>query len=145
MPIRARSKRVARAFSLAALLLIGCASIERRPILYPNAHYTSVGRSVADRDIASCMEAARVFGADGDRGADVARDTMTGALVGAAAGGAWGAVRGDAAERALAGAAAGGAGGLTRGVVKASEPSSTYRQFVQRCLRDRGYEVIGWR
>jgi hypothetical protein len=24
------------------------------------------------------------------------------------------------------------------------KPSSTYRHFVQRCLKDKGFDVIGW-
>jgi hypothetical protein len=34
---------------------------------------------------------------------------------------------------------AGGRGGLD-----AADPNPTYRRFVQRCQRDRGYDVINW-
>ena len=64
------------------------------------------------------------------------------------AAGAWGLVRDgerDAGNRALAGAAAGGAVGLVRGVLRAGRPSHTFRGFVNRCLSERGYDVIGWR
>ena len=64
--------------------------------------------------------------------------------MGGASAGAWGLVRGNAAENALAGAAAGAAAGTVRGAIKNSETSPVYKNFVQKCLRDRGYEVIGW-
>jgi hypothetical protein len=128
-----------------ALFAAGCASSAQRPVLYPNDHYDRVGAGVAQQDIDDCMRQAQAFGADAGRGQAVAGSTLTGALIGGATAGAWGAVRGDAAERALAGAAAGGAGGLTRGALNAGRPSSTFRNFVQRCLGERGYDVIGWR
>jgi hypothetical protein len=28
---------------------------------------------------------------------------------------------------------------------RASDPSPLHRNFVQRCLRDRSYDVIGWK
>jgi hypothetical protein len=31
-----------------------------------------------------------------------------------------------------------------RGVAKASQPSPIYKRFVERCLRDKGYEPLGW-
>lgn len=59
--------------------------------------------------------------------------------------GAWGLVRGnDAGERALAGAAAGAATGTVRGTMQSTETSPVFRNFVQKCLNERGYEVIGW-
>ncbi|MGB5734036.1 MAG: hypothetical protein WBM40_06305, partial [Thiohalocapsa sp.] len=70
----------------------------------------------------------------------------TGAAMGAAATGIYGAVRGenDIGNRTAAGAAAGAAVGLIRSGVNASEPGSTYKGYVNRCLRQRGYDVVGW-
>lgn len=130
---------------LAALSAGGCASSAQRPVLYPNGHYERVGGGVAQQDIDDCTRRAQAFGADAGRGQAVAGSTLSGALIGGATAGAWGAVRGAAAERALAGAAAGGAGGLTRGALRANQPSATFRNFVQRCLSERGYDLIGWR
>jgi hypothetical protein len=50
----------------------------------------------------------------------------------------------DVGNRAAAGAAAGAAVGLVRGVTRSSEPSSTFKNYVNRCLRERGYDVVGW-
>jgi outer membrane lipoprotein SlyB len=44
----------------------------------------------------------------------------------------------------LGGAATGATVGAVHGTVKSAEPSPIYKGFVDRCLRERGYEVIGW-
>lgn len=41
--------------------LSACASYQ--PVLYPNAHYQSVGRTIADRDIRECRQLAESSGA----------------------------------------------------------------------------------
>lgn len=122
---------------LAALSLVGCAA--NRPVVYGG------GLSV-DRDIDECMRLARESGADAGKSRDVARSTALGAATGGAATGVYGAVRGysDVGNRVAAGAAAGAAVGLIQGGVRASEPSSTFKGYVNRCLRDRGHDVIGW-
>ena len=47
-------------------------------------------------------------------------------------------------ESPAAGAAAGAATGATRSAFKSTELSPTFQRFVQRCLSERGYDVIGW-
>ena len=42
-------------------------------------------------------------------------------------------------------AAGGAAGVLTRGVIRSGDPDPTFRRFVEKCLRDKGYEPVGWR
>ena len=42
------------------------------------------------------------------------------------------------------GAGGGATAGLLKGVFDASEPSPNYKQFVNRCLDRKGYEVYGW-
>jgi hypothetical protein len=29
-------------------------------------------------------------------------------------------------------------------VARGSEPSGTFKRYVNRCLRERGYDVVGW-
>ena len=41
--------------------------------------------------------------------------------------------------------AGGGAGGLMRGAWKSGDPDEIERRFVEQCLRDKGYQVIGWK
>ncbi len=125
------------------LVLSGCAT--QRPVLYPNAKYNQVGTEVAQRDIDDCIRLAEQHGVSPSGGEKVARGGAGGALVGGAAGAAGGAVRGNAGQGAAVGAAAGAAAGATRGAIRSDEPGSVYKGFVQRCLRERGYDVIGWK
>jgi outer membrane lipoprotein SlyB len=124
----------------------------QRPVLYPNAHLKGVGSSAAERDIQQCMQQAEDYIASGGGGGKVAEETAvgagTGAAVGAAAGAAGGAVVGRAGTSAAVGAAGGGAAGATRGLIRGlagkRSPSPVYKNFVNRCLRERGYDPIGW-
>jgi hypothetical protein len=129
----------------AAFILVSCAS--KRPVLYPNDHFTRVGDAVARQDIEECMRLASHHGVQQDRSDEIARDTAEGAVVGATAGAAVGAVVNDVdvGEGAAAGAAGAGAGTLTRGLFRSRDPDPVYRRFVERCLRERGYAPIGWR
>lgn len=125
-----------------AATLSGCAA--KRPVLYPNYHLTMVGQATAASDIDACMELARNHGAGADRGEQIAKDTATGAAVGGATGAAVGAVVGNLGKGAGAGAAGGAAGALTRGVIRSGDPDPIFRRFVEKCLREKGYEPIGW-
>ena len=44
----------------------------------------------------------------------------------------------------VAGAAVGGSAGAVSGAFHNDTPSGVYRSYVQRCLRDKGFDVIGW-
>jgi hypothetical protein len=133
-------------FALLAIALaaaVGCA--DKRPVLYPNAHLNQVGQGAAQRDIDACIQFAREGGADSDRGAEIAKSTAGGAAVGGAVGAATGAVLGNLGRGAAAGAAGGAAGGLVRGALTSGDPDPVFRNFVDRCLREKGYDPIGWR
>jgi hypothetical protein len=125
----------------ALVALAGCA---QRPVLYPNAHLEKVGNEVAQKDIDECIRKAEEGGAQSNKGAEVAKDTAGGAVIGGAVGAATGAVLGDFGRGAAAGAAGGAALGLTRGILN-SERDPVLRNFVERCLREKGYDPIGWR
>lgn len=126
------------------IILFGCATSPSKPILYPNAHYNNVGQQVANHDIASCIAMARSSGVNENKDGEIVKNAAGGAAIGGTAAGAWGLVYGDAANRAAAGALAGAAAGTTRGALKSSETSPIFKKFVQKCLHDRGYHVIGW-
>ncbi len=125
------------------LLAAGCAA--KKPVLYPNAKFQEVGETIAQQEIARCQQLAQEAGTADGKGAEVARNTAGGAAIGGASAAAWGAVYGDAARRGAAGAAAGAAAGLVHGAMKSREPGEVYRGFVERCLREQGFDVIGWR
>ena len=125
------------------ILIIGCAA--KRPVLYPNEQMKQVGEMKAKEEIDACIQLAEAGGAKADKGDEIAKRTAGAAVVGAASGAAWGAFFGDAGRHAGAGAAAAAAGALAHGVVTSGEPDVIFRGFVERCLREKGYDVIGWR
>jgi hypothetical protein len=129
-------------------LLIGIffASCAPKPILYPNQHYKDAGRDAADQAIEACSQMAKDAGATPSRGktGQVAGSTAGGGAVGSAAGAVGGAVIGHAGRGAMVGAASGATAGFLRGLFRRSPSSQAYKEFVQRCLKERGYDPVGW-
>lgn len=128
------------------LLVIFVAACAPKPILYPNAHYKDVGEEAADRDIDACSEMAKEAGAAPSQGktGQVAGSTAAGGAIGSASGAVGGAVVGRPGRGAMVGAAGGATAGFLRGLFRRAPPSPAYKQFVQRCLKERGYEPVGW-
>lgn len=133
----------------AALALVVCvlACASPRPVLYPNATYERVGKETADADVDTCVARAKENVKSRDA-QEIATDTAGNAAAGGAAGAVGGAISGGGAG---IGAAIGAATAATWGFVKGlfrlgtSGPDDVQRRFAERCLADRGYEVIGWR
>jgi hypothetical protein len=123
------------------LLASGCTS--HGPVLYPNEHLKMVGEEQAQRDIDECDRLAAAY-VKSDAGKTMAKSTVAGGAAGTVIGGAAGAAAGSFKSGLGIGAAAGGAAGLVRGVSKASRPSPIHKRFVERCLRERGYDPLGW-
>jgi outer membrane lipoprotein SlyB len=126
---------------LSVCILVGCGA--QRPVLYPNGHLKQVGEERAQQDISDCMQKADTY-VLANPGAKVAGGTIVGGAAGTVVGGAAGAVTGHLARGAAVGAATGGAIGLVRGVAKASKPTPVFKAFVNRCLKEKGYEPLGW-
>lgn len=132
-----------RALLLAAFpLLAACAS--PRPRLYPDAAYERAGREAAEKDVDECLGKANEF-LKAHPVNPVAKRSAWGAVAGAAMGAAVGAITGDIGRAVSSGAAAGGAGGAVHGAFEASTPDEVKRAYVDRCLAEKGYSVLGWR
>jgi outer membrane lipoprotein SlyB len=131
---------------LVVLIFTGCAS-SKKPVLYPNQHLNTVGQYQADADINACMRAAEVSGANSGKGEVLATNTAKAGAVGGATGAVVGAISSSSSTG--RGAAIGGAGAATAALVggafKSSQPTQIYMKFVDQCLRDKGYQPIGWR
>lgn len=133
------------ALSLCIVLLCGCAS--NKPIVYPNAHSQSVGTAQIEMDIADCKALAESAGtsSSNSKAADMAKQTARSGGIGAATGAVGGAIAGRAGRGAAIGAASGATAGLIHSLFSgASSPNPTYRNFVTRCMTDRGYDLAGW-
>jgi len=131
------------AVAVASSALTGCARTQK-PVLYPNAKFREVGRPQAERDIEECRTLAQEY-VESSAGKDVGRGAVGGAAGGAAVGAVAGTVSGrGAGSGAAVGAATGATAGVVRGAFQQTAPSPVYKGFVSRCLKERGYDVIGW-
>lgn len=124
-------------------LAAGCAT--KHPVLYPNAHYQAQGAAAAAGQVSSCQDRAAAQGYDAKPGARVVGSTAAGAAGGAAVGAVGGAILGHAGRGASVGAGVGGTRGLLRGLFRSREPAPLEKGFVEACLEEQGYRVIGWR
>ncbi len=128
------------------LAVTGCAS--QRPVLHPNEHLKQVGMEAANRDIDDCLHRAENYVPSSGRAGKAATGAAPSASVGAAAGAAGGSIVGQAGTGAASGVAGGVAGGTTRGLGRGffskPEPSPVQKNFVNRCLREKGYSPVGW-
>lgn len=154
MKTRKRSRKLEPTVFLLSLALVwaGCASSgsgrgwqNRQPQLYPNHHYQDVGVEASQMDVAQCMARADVGAPQESTARDTAVNTLGGAAGGAALGAIGGAIAGNAGTGAAAGAAVGAAAGLGKTIYDKRKPSESYEGFVEACLREKGYEVIGWK
>ncbi len=117
----------------------------KRPVLYPNATYRSMGQAAAKEDIERCIALAKDADLQENRAGRVAKGTAASGATGGATGAAAGAVVGRAGTGAAAGAAGAGAGALMRGIFRSREPDPLLQRYVNICLQERGYRIVGWR
>jgi outer membrane lipoprotein SlyB len=138
---------------LAALGVSGCASTgsnspSARPVLYPNATLNRVGDAAARAEVDACMARAQAAGLSPvEQNNAVGQRAGQGAAVGGVAAAVGALVTGrnfDSIQTSgVAGAAVGGSAGAVSGAMQ-NRPSQIYRQYVQRCVSDKGFDVIGW-
>lgn len=129
----------------ALTLLLGTACAGKQPVLYPNRALVSVGPELAEDDVERCVQSAEDYGLDTRRGERVAERTVARGAMGGAAGAAGGAVLGHPGTGAATGAAAGAAAGFVRGIFRSREPDPLHKRYVEICLRNEGYQVVGWK
>jgi hypothetical protein len=133
--------RVVPLVLLGVLALAACAT---RPIVYPNQKLRESGQVAVQADTEACIAEAKEYLESG-RLPELAKQTGEGAVVGGAVGAAVGAVTSSVGRGAAAGAAGGAAGSVARGLWHWNDPDPAERGYVEHCLRERGYDVIGWR
>lgn len=133
---------------LTACAQTGPQSSSAKPVLYPNDAFNRMGSLAAHAHVQAC-EGKAVDAGLTPRIEDNA--VGRGAAHGAAVGGTLGAVAGifnggisRVAENAAKGAVAGGATGAVSGSFNNDKPNPIYRNFVSRCVQEKGLEVIGW-
>ncbi|HLW57689.1 MAG TPA: hypothetical protein VKY27_09910 [Bacteriovoracaceae bacterium] len=122
---------------LILFLVIGCAS---KPTLYPNSHYKAVGKDKAQEAVNQCMKESEEY-LKNSKAKQVGKSAGVGAAIGAAWGAATGIFTGDYGRGLVRGATVGGAVGATSGAVS---PDQMKRRYVNQCLAEKGFQVIGW-
>ncbi|WP_432736399.1 hypothetical protein [Maridesulfovibrio sp. FT414] len=127
-----------------AVLFAVCPACAKKPALYPNEHYKEVGEATASADIKACLDLAEQSVGKQSRGKTAVKTGAKGGIIGGVIGLGIGIVTGSPGSSALAGAVGGAAGGAAGGAMSDNE-DSVYKNFVERCLREKGYEPIGWR
>lgn len=119
------------------LFLSACAS---KPQLYPNEKYKEVGKKSAQKDVEQCMADAKEYVKSG-KGKNIAKGAGGGAAIGAAIGAVGGLFTGDLGGGLVRGGAVGAAAGGTAGALS---PDEIKRNYVNQCLAEKGYQVLGW-
>ncbi len=127
-------------YALLAILLLSLSSCASRPKLYPNETLKAKGKEASEADIDQCMKDADTY-LDSSEGKKIVKSAGFGAVVGGAMGAVAGAFYGDISGGAARGAAIGGTGGAVSGSLT---PDQVKHRFVNQCLADKGYNVIGW-
>lgn len=132
--------------------LSGCATTgpsgsQARPVLYPNSAYTRIGEAQAKAQVDACMNdaskaiSAEAYNDTSRRVGQAAATTAVAAAVGTLVSGGNARV---AAQNAAGAAAATGATVATAGAFEGGKANPTHRAYVQRCVTEKGLEIIGW-
>lgn len=119
------------------LLMTACAS---KPKLYPNEKLKNVGKKASEADIEQCIADAEEY-LESSKGKQIAKGAGGGAAIGAAIGAVGGMFTGNLGSGLVRGGAVGAAAGGTAGAIS---PDELRRRYVNQCLADKGYQVIGW-
>jgi uncharacterized protein YcfJ len=133
-----------------ALLLVtamaACAGPD--PILRSNKRLLLYGRDAAEQEIEACRQKADRAGLrhGTSRSSNAAAGGTLGVVGGAVVGASTGLVGGatGVAIGAAAGAVIGGVLGFIAGTYKPLKPDPGFTASMERCLKEKGYEVEGW-
>lgn len=121
-------------------LLLGLVACSSRPTLYPNDKLKTVGKDAAEEEVDKCLADADAY-LKSSKGKNIAKGAGAGAIIGGAMGAVAGMFTGNVGGSLARGSAIGAAGG---GATGALTPDQVKRNFVNQCLADKGYRVIGW-
>lgn len=148
-----RLKQLSLTACVGLVLLTGCAttgpnSPQAKPVLYPNATLTRVGEAQGRVEVDGCMLRAAQAGLTPDQKTnEVGRRAGEGAAVAGVASAVGALITGrssDILRAGASGAAVGGSAGAVSGAFHNDKANPVYRQYVQRCLSEKGFDVIGW-
>jgi outer membrane lipoprotein SlyB len=147
VPRAPRGRRLGASLLMAsALLLAGCAT--QQPVVYQKPGNGAVEQQRAAKDIEVCRGLAEASVGRNARRADSAgRSAARTGAIGFASTAVAGLVSTskDVWQRARAGAAAGATGAAVKTLLEWNDADEVHREYVERCMEDRGHDVLGWR
>ena len=140
------SRFAAALLALTQICFVSACASAPKPILYPNDHLAEVGEEQSKSDIETCRNQADAAGAnrDPDKVKQVAKSGAKGAAIGAVGGVVGGAISGGVGRGAAIGAATGATVGVLSAAMRKPPVSEAHRNYVNRCLAEKGYEPMGW-
>ena len=115
------------------------------PIVPLRASHAGVGAAGGDADSYKGLPTSTLLAVGARVMLKVNLWTVHGLTNGAIMGTVFGAFTGDYKRAITQGAAVGAAGGLVQGAYESGSPDEIQRAYTQRCLGEKGYQVIGWR
>lgn len=127
-------------FIVKILVVLAIYSCSSKPVLYPNKTYKDMGKTRASEEIDQCMSDADEF-LESPKGKKILGSAGKGAVLGGAIGAVSGLLSGSLASGLGRGAAIGATAG---GVGESISPDQLKRSYVNRCLAEKGYQVMGW-
>jgi outer membrane lipoprotein SlyB len=125
---------------LTILLLLSLGACSSKPVLYPNTKLKKVGKEKGKEDSEKCLAEADEY-LDSPQGKKILKSAGKGSLIGGALGTVAGLFTGDIGGSLVQGAALGATAG---GVGAAISPDELKQRYVNKCLNDQGYKVLGW-
>ena len=99
-----------------------------------------MGKTKSSNHIDLCMAESEEY-LESSAGKRILKGAGSGSIFGAVVGTVSGLLTGDIVQGLASGAAVGAAGGAAGAAIS---PDRLKRAFVNKCLRDKGYKVIGW-
>ena len=132
--------------SLAIVMLAGCATPQ--PVVYQKPQSGAAKSARVDKDVQDCRRLAdTAVGLNSRSASSAAQSSARAGVIGfaATAAGALVAAGKDTWQRARAGAAAGATGIAAKTLLEWNDPDGVYQKYVERCMEDRGHDVLGWR
>ena len=141
VPVFAMTMAIVRPLTLAAVVLVvGCAT--PRPVLYPTERVAQAG-AASEHDVRDCQHRADA-NVRSTLPTETVGETAIGGGIGAASGAVGGAIFGSPGPGAAVGAASGATASLLASLLRPHTPNATYQNYVDTCLSERGYRVVGW-
>ena len=122
------------------IILLTVASCASKPKLYPNSKLKEVGKEAAQKDIDQCIAEGDLY-LETSEAKRMTKGAGRGAVVGAAMGAVFGAFTGNLGSGLVRGGAVGAAGGAA---ATAISPDELKQRYVNHCLGEKGYHVLGW-